>query len=93
MLYQAALWTVASYGPESARRLNAVPASAYDDRLHEWRVREAMARSDWRAALAAIRKMGDKQRADSRWTYFAARLSELMGDKTGAQALYREAAR
>src|SRR5688572_8968487 len=93
VLYQAALWTVASYEPESARRLNAVPASAYDDRLHEWRVREAMARSDWRAALAAIRKMGDKQRADSRWTYFAARLSELTGDKAGAQALYREAAR
>ena len=62
------------------------PASAYDDKLHEWRVREAMARSDWRAALAAIRKMGDKQRADSRWTYFAARLSELTGDKAGAQA-------
>ncbi len=93
VLYQAALWTVASYEPESARRLNAVPASAYDDRLHEWRVREAMARSDWPAALAAIRKMGDKQRADSRWTYFAARLSELTGDKAGAQALYREAAR
>ncbi len=93
VLYQAALWTVASYEPESARRLNAVPASAYDDRLHEWRVREAMARSDWPAALAAIRKMGDKQRADSRWTYVAARLSELTGDKAGAQALYREAAR
>jgi soluble lytic murein transglycosylase len=26
---------------------------AYDDRLHEWRVREAMSRSDWPAALAA----------------------------------------
>ena len=46
-LYQAALWTVASYEPDSARRLNAVPESAYDDRLHEWRVREAMSRSDW----------------------------------------------
>ena len=93
VLYQAALWTVASYEPESARRLDAVPAPAYDDKLHEWRVREALARSDWRAALAAIRKMGDKQRSDSRWTYFAARLSELTGDKAGAQALYRDAAR
>ena len=93
VLYQIALWTVASYEPDSARRLNAVPASSYDDKLHEWRVREAMARSDWSAALAAIRKMGDGQRADSRWTYFAARLSELTGDKAGAQALYRDAAR
>jgi soluble lytic murein transglycosylase len=92
-LYQAALWTVASYEPDSARRLNAVPESAYDDRLHEWRVREAMSRSDWPAALAAVRKMGDKQRSDSRWTYFQARLTEIAGDKAGAQALYREAAR
>ena len=93
VLYQAALWTVASYEPESARRLNAVPDAAYDERLHEWRVREAMSRSDWPAALAAIRKMGDKQRNDSRWKYFEARLSELTGDKAGAQALYRDAAR
>ena len=92
VLYQIALWTVASYEPESARRLAAVPASAYDERLHEWRVREALARSDWRAALDAIRRMGDKQRSDSRWTWFEARMAELTGDKAGAQALYRKAA-
>jgi soluble lytic murein transglycosylase len=96
-LYQAALWTVASYGPESARRLNAVPEVAYDEKLHEWRVREAMARSDWRAALAAIRKMGDTEsgrnmRRDSRWRYFEARLLEMGGDKTNAEILYRDAA-
>ena len=93
VLYQAALWTVASYEPESARRLDAVPASAYDERLHEWRAREAMARSDWRAALAAIRKMGPAQRNDSRWKYFEARLVERTGDKAGADRLYREAAK
>ncbi len=93
VLYQVALWTVASYGPESARRLAAVPASAFDDKLHEWQVREAMARSDWRAALAGIRAMGDKQRSDSRWTYFEGRLLELTGDKAGAQAAYHRAAR
>lgn len=93
VLYQAALWTVASYEPDSARRLNAVPESAYDERLHEWRVREAMSRSDWNAALSAIRKMGAKQRADSRWQYFEARLSERAGDRSTADRLYREAAR
>lgn len=91
-LYQAALWTVASYEPESARRLNAVPDVAYDEKLHEWRVREALARSDWKAALAGIRKMGDKQRRDSRWRYFEARLLEIDGDKTNAAILYRDAA-
>jgi soluble lytic murein transglycosylase len=93
VLYQIALWTVASYKPESARRLNAVPASAYDDRLHEWRVREALARSDWRAAQAGIQKMGDKQRGDSRWQYFLARLHERSGSRAKAEPLYREAAR
>jgi soluble lytic murein transglycosylase len=92
-LYQIALWTVASYEPESARRLNAVPESSYDERLHEWRVREALSRSDWNAALVAIRKMGAKQRADSRWTYFEARLSELTGSRSDAQRLYGEAAK
>ncbi len=92
VLYQAALWTVASYEPDAARRLNAVPDAAYDERLHEWRVREAMTRSDWPAALAAIKKMGEKQRSDSRWSYFAARLSELTGNKAAAEPFYRAAA-
>ena len=93
VLYQVALWSVASYLPESARRLANVPASAYDDSLHEWRVREALARSDWAAALAAIKRMPEVQRSDSRWLYFAARTSELTGDAAGARALYAQAAR
>ncbi|MFT4248175.1 MAG: transglycosylase SLT domain-containing protein [Pseudomonas sp.] len=92
-LYQIALWTVASYLPDSARRLAAVPDAAFDERLHEWRAREAMARGDWPAALAAIRKMPPAQRGDSRWQYFEARLAEKTGDSAAAQALYRSAAR
>jgi soluble lytic murein transglycosylase len=93
VLYEIALWTVASYEPDSARRLNAVPESAYDVRLHEWRVREAMARGDWRAALTALRKMPKAQREDSRWRYYEARLAEETGDQAEAQRLLREAAK
>jgi soluble lytic murein transglycosylase len=93
VLYHVALWTVASYGDGGARRLAAVPESAYDERLHEWRAREAMSRADWPAALQAISRMGAKQRGDSRWTYFAARLRELTGDRAGARPLYAAAAR
>ena len=93
VLYQIALWTVASYDPGSERRLAAVPASSYDERLHEWQVREALSRSDWPAALAAIRRMGEEQRSDSRWTYFEARLLALTGDQAGARAAYERAAR
>jgi soluble lytic murein transglycosylase len=92
VLHPIALWTVASYLPDSARRLAAVPLSAHDASLHEWQAREAMSRSDWGGALAAIRRMPDAQRNDSRWTYFAARTSELTGDAEGARALYRQAA-
>ncbi|WP_202841393.1 lytic transglycosylase domain-containing protein [Luteimonas saliphila] len=92
VLYQAALWTVASYLPDSARLLALVPDSAYDERLHEWRVREALARSDWRAALAALQKMGAEQRGNSRWQWFEARMRELTGDRAGAQALYAQVA-
>jgi len=92
VLYQIALWTVASYLPDSARRLNAVPETAYDERLHEWRTREAMARGDWRAARAAIDKMPDAQRNDPRWRYFRARLAEKTGRDSEAAADYRAAA-
>ena len=92
VLYQVALQSASSYEPEGARRLAAVPLSAYDDKLHELQVREALARSDWPGALAAIRRMGNDQRSQARWTYFEARLSELTGDKAGAQALYAKAA-
>ncbi len=90
--YQIALWTVASYQPDSARRLAAVPESAYDERLHEWRAREAMARGDWPSALAAIRAMPAAQRTDSRWRWFEARLLEKTGKAAEAMPLYRAVA-
>ena len=93
VLYAIALWTVASYLPDSARRLAAVPASAYDARLHEWQVREAMSRGDDAAALKAIVAMDPAQRNDPRWQYFEARLRERLGDAKSAQALYAQAAR
>lgn len=90
--YEVALWTVASYLPGAAQRLAAVPASAYDDRLHEWQVREAISRGDDAGALAAIGRMGDAQRADSRWVYFEARLRERLGQSDAARKLYQQAA-
>ena len=93
VLYAIALWAVGSYLPDSARRLAAVPASAYDARLHEWQVREAMARGDDAAALKAIVAMDATQRSDPRWQYFEARLRERKGDTKAANALYLQAAR
>ena len=90
--YQIALWTVASYLPRSAERLAAVPAAAWDERLHEWQVREALSRSDWQGALAALRRMPDTQRNDARWQWFTARMLEKTGKTGEANAVLAKAA-
>ncbi len=92
VLNEIALWTVASYGANSAQRLNAVPEIAYDEKLHEWRVREAMSRGDDIAALAAIEKMGSTQRNSSQYQYFEARLREKLNQKESAKVLFARAA-
>ncbi|MCX7556972.1 transglycosylase SLT domain-containing protein [Xanthomonadaceae bacterium JHOS43] len=80
MLNHIALWSAASYLPDSTRRFANVPAEAWDARLHEWQVREALARGDDTAAIAAIERMPADQRAEPRWRYFHARLRERGGD-------------
>lgn len=92
VLYQIALWTVASYLPGASTRLEAVPAASYDARLHEWRVREAMNRRDDAGAVRALEAMPAAQRGDPRWQYFEARLRERLGQSDDAKALYRRAA-
>jgi len=92
VLYQIALQHAASWSADAALHLDAVPDSAYDQLLHEWRVREALAREDWPAVRAAIAKMSPAQRAQSRWRWFAARAAEADGDAETAGLLYREAA-
>ncbi len=94
VLYEIALQSAASYEPEGARRLAAVPEAAYDERLHGLRLREAMARSDGAGALAAIRRMPASMRNDTQYRYFEARLIELSGgDPAAARAQYSEAAK
>lgn len=92
VLNEVALWTVASYGANSAQRLNAVPDVAYDEKLHEWRVREAMSRADDIAALAGIEKMGSTQRNSSQYQYFEGRLRERLNQKESAKMLFAKAA-
>src|SRR5690606_4252085 len=87
-----ALWTVASYLPKSQERLAAVPAASYDERLHEWRVREAMNRRDDAGAVRALEQMPSTQRTDPRWQYFEARLRERLGQVDAAKALYAQSA-
>ena len=79
ILNSIALWSAASYLSESTARFARVPAAAWDARLHTWQVREALARGDDDAALAAIEAMPTTQREELRWRYFEARLRERTG--------------
>ena len=88
-----ALWTAASYGADSARRLAAVPDAAFDEALHGWAVREALARGDRAAALKAIERMPAALRGTAQWQYFEARLREDLGDAAAAAPLFAAAAK
>jgi soluble lytic murein transglycosylase len=90
---QIALWSAASYLPNASQRLARVPAAAYDDRLHEWRAREALARNEYTMVRQSIAAMSEAQRADPRWRYIDARVREKLGEKPQAQADYASLAR
>ncbi|PNS08932.1 lytic transglycosylase domain-containing protein [Solilutibacter silvestris] len=79
--------------PRTPQRFAAVPASAFDDALHEMRARDALSRGDWPTTLAAIRAMPDALRNTSRWTYFLGRALEQGGQREQARAAYAAAAR
>ena len=87
VLHAVALWSAASYLPDAASRFAAVPAASWDAQLHEWQVREAIARGAHGDALAAIDAMPGEQRQDPRWRYLEARLREQAGDADAARAL------
>lgn len=87
-----ALWSAASYLPEAADRLARVPEAAYDAQLHEWRVREALARRDARAALAALEAMPEAQRLQARWSLVQARLQAQLGQLAEARRHLQRAA-
>jgi soluble lytic murein transglycosylase len=74
-----ALWHAASYASGAERWLAQVPASATDDSLREWRVREALARSHYPDALAALAALSPAQQAEGRWRYVRARVLEELG--------------
>ncbi|MFN8901084.1 MAG: transglycosylase SLT domain-containing protein [Lysobacteraceae bacterium] len=88
-----ALWTVASYGPSSSRRLAAVPPAAFEVALHGWAVREPLSRGDRAGALKAIEAMPAALRSNAQWQYFEGRLREDLGDAAAAAPLFAAAAR
>jgi soluble lytic murein transglycosylase len=60
----------------------------YDERAHEWHARAALWAGDWRQVAAAVARMPEPLRSQTRWQYWAARASEQLGDHAQARAGY-----
>jgi soluble lytic murein transglycosylase len=88
-----ALERASSYTPDAAEWIGRIPDSGFDQRLAEWRLREALARSDWPAALRALARLDVIAPNESRVRYWHARVAELSGDANGARAGYSLLAR
>lgn len=69
-----------------------------DDKVREWRIRAALGKQDWAAALQWIEVLPEAERERGQWKYWRARLLELQsGDqpalRTVAERLFSEVAR
>lgn len=64
---------------DAAKWLAAVPDSAADDNIRQWRVRIALRNGDWPEALQRINELGEEQRRDEGWRYWRARALDAEG--------------
>ncbi len=84
---------VASRGdPSAAARLAALPDSAVDETVREWRVRVALRQRDWAQTLHWLDRLTPKQQQAAQWRYWRARALEAGGQVQEAKTLYRKVA-
>ncbi len=69
-----ALYRATEFDADALTRLANLPVGSQTDATREWRVRVALAASDWTAALQALDALGDKQKTDEEWRYLRARV-------------------
>jgi soluble lytic murein transglycosylase len=93
VLNALALYHATDFDDGALDRLAALPVAAQTDATREWRVRVALARQDWPAALAALDALGETQKQDGEWRYFRARVLARLGRDAQAKPLYAGVAR
>jgi soluble lytic murein transglycosylase len=76
--------------PEALEYFARVEPAQRDDYALEWFARAALWAGEWETAGNAIAAMSPKQRSESAWRYWAARVAEQREDRDAARALYRE---
>jgi soluble lytic murein transglycosylase len=84
-----ALFHATDFDESALDRLAALPPGAQTDATREWRVRVALARQNWTAALAALDALGESQKDDGEWRYFRALVLGRLGRQGEAKVLYQ----
>lgn len=84
-----ALFHATDFDENALDRLAALPPGAQTDATREWRVRVALARQDWTAALAALDALGTTQKEDGEWRYFRAVVLAHLGRQAEAANAFR----
>lgn len=69
-----------------------VDSASETESVRAWRVRVALSRGDWQAALKHLEAMPQSESSTAQWRYWRARALEALGRDEQAQALYRELA-
>ncbi len=85
---QIALFLASRDHPSALMRFNALPASAVNEAVREWRVRVPLKRGQWPFVLQAIQQMPTEEREKPLWRYWQARALETTGQGEAARRLY-----
>lgn len=79
-------------GEQTRRFFEELEPRSADRKLHELRLRAALAEGDWHAYLRWHAAMPPALRNDSRWQYWLARALAATGEQQAADAIYRRLA-
>lgn len=79
--------------PNAASWLATIKPEYVDQRLREWRVRNALAKNDWKKALDWIAQLSPEERVTSIWRYWYARALAMTGQQAPAQEIYKDLAK
>lgn len=89
VLNALALYHATDFDEQALDRLTALPPGAQSDGTREWRVRVALSRQEWPAALAALDALSTTQKQDGEWRYYRARTLEALNRRDEAQSIWR----
>jgi soluble lytic murein transglycosylase len=89
MLDAIALYRANAYRSDAADWMGLIPPGRDSALTREWRVREALSRADYAAALAGLARMDEVQQADPRWRYWQARALDESGQPQLANLAWR----